>query len=41
MRDEATSDGDMQKIDSDFAFRFHAVMLGVLADQLRLNRRSR
>ena len=25
--------------DVDFAFRFHAVMLGVLADHLRLNRR--
>src|SRR6267378_6510836 len=25
----------------DSAFRFHAVMLGVLADHLRLNRRSR
>src|SRR5258708_119645 len=27
-------------IDNDFAFRSHAAMLGVLADDLRLNRRS-
>src|SRR4030081_229845 len=31
----------MQKIDSDFAFRFHAVVLGVRADPQRLSRRSR